>query len=453
MKHQFRGIRFIEKMKGVCLIGDDMGVGKTLEVLGWMAIHSAEITPTIICCPANAKYVWEGQIQEHTYMDCQVLSGKKPYTITSNIVIINYDILPYWEKQLLELRAKLLVIDECQYIKTRKIRRTKICKMISRKAKFRIPMSGTPIISRPIEFFSALNIVQPKEFGSFWKYAFRYCGPKKGFQGRGWDFSGATRIPELHKRVSSVMIRRMKKDVLKYLPPKRRIPIIVDLDNHREYQSAKHNFLSWYEKEYGSKKAKKAKKGLSFVRLGQLRRLAAKGKFKAACQWIDDFLEETNEKLVVFCYHREILEQLKERYANIAAIGGKSGRKRDLEVKRFQKDKKVRLFLGTIRADKEAITLTAASTTFFIEQGWTPGEHDQAEDRVNRIGQAALKITAYYLLAKNTIDEYVWNLIEDKRKLIARIMDGETVAEKLKERISLVSLIKHLNKKERKKAT
>lgn len=440
---QVKGIRFLEKKKGKCILGDDMGLGKTIQVIGYLALHP-ELRPAIVVCPANAKFTWEDQIRQHTKsMSCQILNGRNPYRVTKDIVIINYDILPFWEKALISLKPKALVIDECHYIKTRNIKRTITCKKISQKCSSVIPMSGTPIINRPVEFFPVLNIIRPKRFDSFWKFAFRYCKPKRAFKNRGWIFDGARRLEELHALVSPVMIRRMKSEVLKELPKKQRIPLWIELSNQKEYEKARENFLKWYRENYGKKKVKKAKKAQEFVQLGILRQLTAEGKIKEAEIWINDFLENTTQKLVVFCYYRKVFNYFASKYKRISAIGGKGGEVRKREIEKFQKDKKCRLYIGSIKADKEAITLTAASDVLFIEMGWTPGEHEQAEDRVNRIGQKSKHINAYYLLAKNSIDELIWDMIIKKRKTVSRVLDGKS-SNSFDERLDMRRMVKHI---------
>lgn len=446
-KFQVTGVQFLIKRKGVGLIGDDMGVGKTLQVLAFLALFP-DYGPIVIECPSNAKYEWEDQLYEHTkFLDCQVLEGRKPYKITSNIIIINYDILPFWEEKLLKIKVQGVTADECHYIKTRKIKRTVTTKKLVKKAKFFIPMSGTPITNRPVEFFPVLNMLDSKKFRSFWKYAWRFCDPKKGFRGRGWVFNGAENLTELHELVKPMMIRRMKSEVLKELPPKQRIRILVEIDNRKEYDKASDDFLAWYQKEHGRKRMKKAKRGEAVVKLGVLKRLAAHGIIKSAIRWIDDYLETTGKKLVVFCHGKDIQEILVKHYGASAAIGGKKGRKRKIEVKKFQTNKKCRVFLGKLMSDKEAITLTAASATFTIELGWNPGLHDQAEDRVNRYGQTASSIEAYYMIAMNTVYESVWEMIEAKRIILSHILDGEEYDKESKKRISINNLMLNWNKR------
>ena len=424
-KFQREGIIFIKRSKGKTLLADDMGLGKTLQVLGWLAVNPSK-RPVIIVTPANAKYNWVEQIKQHTYMNYEVLFGQTPFPISKSIVIINYDILTYWKNQLIKMKPFTLILDECHYAKNRRTKRTKACREIAYKVKHIIAMSGTPIINRPIEFFPVLNMINNKEFSSFWKYAMRYCNPKRGFQGRGWDFNGASHLNELRERIQSFFIRRMKKEVMTELPKKRRTILPIEINNLKEYQQAKINFLKWYKVKAGNKAAKRAKKAQALVKLGQLKQLTAEGKLKRAYEWIDDFLFNTDEKLVIFVYHRIIFNILTKRYKKFAAIGGKAGKERQLQVKKFQTNSKYRLFIGTIKADKESITLTASSTVLFLELGWTPSEHDQAEDRVNRIGQTDNKLNIYYLLGKNTIDQYIWEVIEKKRKIITKIIDGKS---------------------------
>lgn len=401
-----------------------MGLGKTLQVLGWLGLNP-KARPAVVVCPAVAKYVWQDQIHQHTHMGCQILHGRSPFpTIGSRILIVNYEIVHYWEEALLALRPKVLILDESHFVKTRGIKRTKTCKRLASVAKHVIGMSGTPIINRPVEFFPILNMVRPTEFKSFWKFAFRYCDPKRAWQGHGWNFNGAGHMEELHERTKPFLIRRRKKNVLKELPDKRRSIIPVDI-KRKEYDRARDDFLNWVEDVRGAKAREQAAKAQALVKIGQLKRLAALGKLAAAEQWIQDFLETTNEKLVVFCHHREVFQELYNRFKKIAARGGGS-MDRAQQIERFQKKKACHLFLGTTKADGTAITLTKSSTVLFLELGWTHGEHEQAEDRVHRIGQTEA-VQIYYMLARDTIDLYVWEIIEKKKKVVEKILDGKAV--------------------------
>lgn len=426
MRFQVRGVRFLEALNGRAIIGDEMGLGKTLETIAWMCLHP-EARPAIIVCPATVKEVWLRQIREHTpHMDATVLEGRSTYhgTLRSGIAIINYDILQHWADRLISLGPRLLVIDECHRIANHKANRTRACISIGRIAKHVIALSGTPIVNRPIEFFSALNLIAPAAFPSRWKYAMQYCNPKIGYGGH-WNFNGASHVEELHERVSKLMIRRTKDEVLKDLPPKTRTTIPVEVDNRADYEEAKADFLQWLEDRKGEDAANRAAGALALVRLGGLKRIAAEGKMKTAITWIREWTEDTDQKLVIFAIHRSVVEMLQEAFPGSPCVyGGVSGPKRTEAVDRFQNDPKCQLFIGNIKSAGEGITLHSAANELFLEIGWTPAEHDQAEDRIRRIGQTAKHINIYYMVAQNTIEEHVLDVIEAKRRLVNRVVDG-----------------------------
>ena len=492
-RFQIQGIRFIEKCHGRALLGDDMGLGKTLQALAWAAIHP-EIRPIVVLCPASLKWNWQRELQIHAGMQSQILNAHKAYglkfrtlptekekregirsqrkekwfstslkrdrfihknrrtinvrskplrkfpKITEDILILNYEILGDWCLPLIKkVKPKLLIVDECHYVKNRGSDRTKLCRVLASACPYLIPLSGTPIVNRPIEFFPILNMLDPITYNSYWNFAMEYCGAKKGHAG--WDYSGSTNTQELHNRVSKIMIRRMKSEVLKDLPAKQQSIIPVEIENRKEYEKAKHDFLNWLEEMEGKEKAMRAARALALVKIGKLKRLAAEGKMKFAIQWIKDWLEETDQKLVVFGVHRSVLGQLKEVFPSAATIDGSVPTiKRQHEVDRFQTDPKCRLFFGNLRAAGLGLTLTASSSVLFLELGWTPGEHDQAEDRVLRIGQKAASVNIYYLLGLDTIDERVWELLAAKRDIVSQVLDGKEIPPmSLKDLLSLVT--------------
>jgi len=468
-KFQVQGVRFIEQCDGRMLLGDDMGIGKTIHTIARDDIHP-DIRPMIVVCPASLKYNWQREFKIHANLDSQVLDGHKcfqlvfnadgekkvksftstekrlqfikkskgitvldkpknnPPPFTSNILILNYEILADWMPIFAKLKPKFFVMDECHYAKERSTIRTKQCKKLARRCAYVLALSGTPIINRPVEFFPILQMLRPIEFDSFWNYAFEYCNPKRGFRGRGWDYAGASNTKELHERVSKFMIRRLKTEVLTELPPKQRSVIPVQIDNRSEYDKATENFLDWLEKKEGERKADQASKAEALVKIGKLKQLAAKGKIKTIVQWIKDWLEETDQKLVVFGVHRSILQELKDKFPTAAVVDGSvSNRDRQSAVDRFQTDPKCRLFFGNLKAAGVGITLTEASTALFLELGWTPGEMEQAEDRIYRIGQLAASVNIIYFLGLNTIEERVWEMIEKKRDICSRILDGKKI--------------------------
>jgi SWI/SNF-related matrix-associated actin-dependent regulator 1 of chromatin subfamily A len=269
-------------------------------------------------------------------------------------------------------------------------------------------------------------MVAPKLFPSFSKYAFRYCDPKPGWRGQGWRFDGATNIEELHERVKSVMIRRTKAEVLKELPPKVRSVLRVPIANRKEYDRARTDFITWVKSTQGQKAADSARRAEALVRLGALKQIAAQGKLGSILQWTRDWLEETGEKLVIFGVHRVILDTLAQELPESAVVhGGTAQNVRERNILTFQTDPRCRVFIGSIKAAGVGLTLTASSTVLFAELGWTPAEHDQAEDRVHRIGQTSDSVMIHYIVGEETIEQHIVEMIERKRDVLSRVLDGK----------------------------
>lgn len=439
------GVGFIESRNGRVLIADHMGLGKTIQTLGWLEMHP-EKRPAVIIVPATLKINWKREItkwmsNETVHIVNGRMNGDSPLPKAS-IYIINYDIVAvertvikkgqekaevFFREDLADLNPEVVIIDECHYIKNRNAKRTKAVQRM-KGIEHRIALSGTPATSRPAEFFNALHFIAPERFPSFWNYAKRYCGAfNNGF---GWVTSGATNTEELHHILtSSIMLRRTKDEVLKDLPDKVRSVIPLPLTNRKEYNRAHEDFLGWLG-ETSPEAVAKAEGAEALVRIEKLKQVSVKGKLDSAVQWIRDYLED-EDKLVVYTTHQAVIDSLENELGaefNAVKLDGRTSQKnKDDAVQTFQNDSSCRLFLGNIKAAGMGITLTAASATCFIELGWTPGDHDQAEDRVHRIGQEADSVNAYYLVAAGTIEEEIASLIDKKRKILDMVLDGKDV--------------------------
>lgn len=228
-------------------------------------------------------------------------------------------------------------------------------------------------------------------------------------------------------------MRRRKADVLPQLPAKRRVTVPMPLDNEIEYQRLERDLVAWLQTEVADADALRhrldsAMRGRALVKLNALRHVAARGKLDAATHWIADFLA-AEEKLVVFAHHRDIQQALLTAFPTSARIIGDDDLdQRDANVQAFQTPDGPSLCICSLEAASHGFTLTAASNVAFVELGWTPAKHDQAEDRVHRIGQDR-KVSAYYLLAADTIDERIAALIEHKRAIVASVTDGGQAAD------------------------
>ena len=424
--YQEKGVSFIEVKNGRALIADEMGLGKTVQAIAWLQMHP-EIERILIIVPASLKLNWKREIEAWmTNPDVEVVGGTKPYAPSSNIVIINYDILSAWLGTLIAWKPAAIVADEVQYVKSNKAQRTKAIKKLAKVTNHFIALSGTPIVNRPIEFFNAIQMIDPKLFPNYWQFTDRYCGRKH--TGFGWNVNGASNTKELHETLkATIMIRRMKSEVLKELPDKTYsfFPLEMTTDGYKEYKSAETNLLSWIKENKGRESAERASNAVVLAEIEVLKQLAVRAKMDHAIDWIEDFLD-TGEKLVVFATHKFVIEQIMLHFGRKAVKidGSVSGVHRQLAVDKFQNDAETRLFVGNIQAAGVGITLTAGSNVAFLELPWTPGALVQAEDRCHRIGQKN-SVNIYYLLAENTIEERIAKLLDEKKEVLSRVLDGE----------------------------
>jgi len=420
---QQKGLEFLEMRGGRALIADEMGLGKTIQALAYLQLH-LELRPAIIICPASLKLNWLREANKWmTNPNCVLLEGRTAYRPSGKIPIINYDILPFWVDALKAIQPKVIITDECHYYKSNTANRTKAVKRLAKSVNHFIALSGTPIINRPVEIYNAVHIIDPAVMPSFWTYAKRYCGARHN--GFGWDFTGATHQQELHEKlIKSVMIRRLKKDVLLDLPDKIYSFVPMELGNMKEYHLAENHFIQYIRTTKGEKAAIKAKGAETLVQIETLKQLAVNGKIQGVIDWIENFLS-VSDKLVIFAVHKSTISTLMDQFGSIAVKidGSVSMPERQKAVDAFQTNDKIKLFIGNIQAAGVGITLTASSNVAFIELPWTPGAVSQAEDRCHRIGQKD-NVTVYYLLAADTIEEKIAHLLDSKKKVLNRVLDG-----------------------------
>jgi SWI/SNF-related matrix-associated actin-dependent regulator 1 of chromatin subfamily A len=240
------------------------------------------------------------------------------------------------------------------------------------------------------------------------------------------------------------MIRRLRKDVLpEYKEPIREI-VPLPIIRRKEYREAENDFIKWLNKK-SRLKAKRAKKAKRLVQMSYLSRLAAELKMDAVEQWIDDFLESTDEKIILCSIHRDIAKRLHDRYKKICEmiIGGLSTKKKEIAKRSFMTNKKKRVFIGQITAAGVGIDLSKASTVAFVELDYVPGNHSQFEDRAVHINKTEA-INVIYLVGRGTIEEDRCNILQKKQKVVSSTLDGTADANSL-------NLYDELEKKLRKK--
>ncbi len=428
--YQKTGVKWIRHFKGNALLADEMGLGKTIQAIQYVKEELKGKGTVLVVCNANIKYNWQNEFRDHFGIRSEVLERSKPHedrgvpVNRNNIYIINYDILKGWLPWLMDLKPDVIIGDEIQAIKNRTALRTKafrkLCSIIPQK----ILLSGTPLENNTVELWSALNILKPKEYPSFHAFASEYSTPIRNYWG--WSYKGARNTKELNRILKqSCMIRRLKKDVLKDLPSKTRTVIPVEIGNRKEYNAASKDFINWLAKKNKSA-ARNAENAVSITKMGYLKRLAAELKLPNIIQWIDDFLEQNTGKLIVFGHHGEILGPLYQKYKTLSTIvdGSLTAIEKQRRTDFFKKNQRCRILFGGIRSAGSGWNGTEAQTVLFAEMDWVPGKHVQAEDRIHRIGQT-LGAMIYYLVAKDTIEEDLCEILQTKQKILDSVLDGQ----------------------------
>lgn len=432
-QYQLEGVDFIDSRGGRALVGDDMGLGKSFQSLLW-ADDNKTARPIIAVCPANVKYHWQNEALSHFGLRAEILHGRKPPKrrkefLQHPMLIINYEIVKHWLKFLKGYKPKLLIIDEIHRVKNPNSQCSQAIRELSYVVPHVIELGGTAMENWPDELWHPLHILDPERFDNYLKFAFKHCRVKR--TPWGWDFRQAKKPKRLHKLLCKYMIRRLKTDVLKELPAKTRIVIPVEMSNKREYQTAVKDFRSWLSTnapKSANKMRRKSWKAEQVVKLGYLKRLAAKLKLPAVFDWIDDYLEETNEKLVVFGIHRAIMSALETRYKGqcVTLTGATAKNKRRDVVDQFVNDKSIRLFFGNIKAAGVGVNglQKAASNALTIELDFKPSTHNQAIGRLDRLGQTS-PVTDYVLIAKDSMEIKLCSLLQDKNEDSIAVLDGK----------------------------
>jgi hypothetical protein len=406
-------------------LADEQGLGKTVEALAALEADSAY--PAVVVCPASLKLTWEREAANWLpHRTTAVLSGRsgagweRARAAQADIVILNYDIVGGHVESLGELEPRAAVFDESHYCKEPRAKRTKACIALSARVRsdgLRLALTGTPILNRPKELVSQLRLIgRLEDFGSGAAMTRR--------------FRGESALERLHWHLRShCYVRRLKADVLPQLPAKRQVTIPVDLANEAEYRLAERNLIEWLRAQPLDLRTLRAKVAAALrnerlVQLNKLRQLAGRGKLDAAIAWLEDFVE-SGEPLVVFADHIELQKALVERFGDAAVhvLGEDSAAARDAAVTAFQRPDGPQVIVCSLRAAGQGLTLTRASNVAFLELDWTPARLAQAEDRCHRIGQASA-VTAWYLLAPDTIDETMADLLAAKRGVIGAVTDG-----------------------------
>lgn len=412
--------------------GDEQGLGKTLQSIATIytahKYNNEQSFPCLVICPASTKINWQREWEMWTGKKAMILDDKVKDTWhrfyelgMHDVFIVNYESLKKYFVDYMPPKGKLkrssdiqmnprvklfnsVIIDEIHRCKDRNTQQTKIALQIAIGKLYRIGLTGTMIVNKPIDALPQLAIIG--KLANEKVFRERYCE----------GGSGASNLRELKSKLYEYcFFRREKKDVAKDLPDKLRQTILCDITNRAEYNKAKNDFVKWME-ESGCNDEEIARKlrGEIMVRMGVLKQISAKGKINEVKEFIDEIIE-SGEKLILFHNLHDIGDEIRRLYPAAVSVNGRmDGPEKQRAIDSFQKDPNVQLIVCNIKAAGVGITLTASSRVAFIEYPWTYADCAQCEDRAHRIGQKN-NVMCTYFLGQNTIDEDMYKMIQDKR--------------------------------------
>jgi SNF2 family DNA or RNA helicase len=436
------------KFKKGVIIGDQPGLGKTVQSLG--VLESLNAFPAIIVCPATLKLNWEKEINRWLpHRTTQVLTGKTTHELNADIVIINYDILVPWTEHFRGFKA--IVADESHYVKSKTAQRTKAALKISKrlldKEAVRICLTGTPVTNRPAELATQLDLInQINDFGGYIGFYRTYCAAYRDKWGH-WCIDGASNLDVLHEKLrANCYVRRTKEQVLPELPTVIHSPVRVQMTpaGAKEYAKAEADIVNYLVerakeialelgvsvKSAAVRARMAAEANQHLVRISVLRRLAAKAKLPAVIEWVESRVE-AGSKVAIAAHHRDVVDELASHFGGLKIQGQMSVAEVEEAKRKFQElpCAEAPVIVLSMQAAKTGHTLTAAQDILFVELPWTPADVDQTYGRLHRIGQKG-SVTATYMLAENSIDQKILDLINTKRSVVDALTDGiEGVAE------------------------
>ncbi|GER42409.1 chromatin remodeling factor18 [Striga asiatica] len=496
--------RFVLQHGGRALLADEMGLGKTLQAIA-VASCIREAWPVLILTPSSLRLHWASvselvgiplprngcafTLKSAVFMqmiqqwlniapsDILVVlsqwcgsnrSGfnivpsntKRPVNLDGLFNIISYDIVPKLQDTLLASNFKVVIADESHFLKNGQAKRTNASLPILQKSLFCTNLSqrlaeaslGIAILKANSNQFllrissqkkSFLEALYPNVYSNVHDYGNRYC--KGGIFGL---YQGASNHEELHNLIkATLMIRRLKKDVLSELPVKRRqqeqLPssslfkynmlclVFLELkDEDMRQINALFRELEVVKGKIKACQSKEEAESLKFTEKNLINKIyteSAEAKIPAVLDYLGTIIE-AGCKFLIFAHHQPMIDSIhkflqKKKVGCIRIDGSTPAASRQSLVTEFQEKDSVKAAVLSIKAGGVGLTLTAASTVIFAELSWTPGDMIQAEDRAHRIGQVS-SVNIYYLLANDTVDDIIWDVIQNKLENLGQMLDG-----------------------------
>lgn len=440
--------------KGRILLADEMGLGKSCTSLAIMVNYIDE-WPLLILCPASLRHTWPAECEKFMpfipssaiyvvsgFDDTGFLKKRKQL----KIVVATYSLLQTRSaaaRVLQQMDFQCVIADESHNLKEKKSQRCQLGLPLLQKAKRLVLLSGTPALARPVELWAQVHCIAPKLFGSYTAFTKQYCNAKRGRFG--WDVSGLSNADELHQKLSQIMVRRLKSNVLHELPPKQRSIVPIKLTDAKQVSECRALMKELQDTrlsvdELVGQDAKDAHFEHRRLMM-QAYQSSGIGKASAVADFLLDWLAgSATQKILVFAHHQDVMDTLEKavakKYKGVGHIridGSVPSNERAVRVRKFQTSPQVRVAILSMTAAGVGLTLTAASSVLFAELHWTPGVLAQAEDRCHRIGQLNA-VNVMYCVCKDeslSVDMRLWAMLGRKVGNLGRVIDGCKVRERM----------------------
>jgi len=404
------------------ILADDMGLGKTTSTI--IAALETGAKKILIICPATLKINWQREIENYSDRSIYISEGKN-FSTEHDFVIINYDIL----KNFYDLKDKdnslitkgnfdLIIIDEAHYIQNAQAQRTKLINSFSTKVDRLWLLTGTPMTSRPMNYFNLLSLIESPVAQNWMAYAIRYCQGYQFTAGKRkiWNVSGASNLEELRDRTSRQVLRRLKTEVLD-LPDKIITPVYLRLKS-KEYETEVGEYYDWYE----NKKEESKSLTIQFSRLMKVRQIIAEEKIKQTIELAQNIIDQ-DKKVIIFTNFTDTLKKIHEHFGkqSVYLDGSCTKPQRQYAVDQFQENDKIKVFVGNLKAAGVGITLTAGEACIMNDLSFVPSDHSQAEDRAYRYGQKNT-VSVYYPIFENTIEGIIYDMLNYKKNVFETVM-------------------------------
>uniref|UniRef100_UPI0039E7B494 DEAD/DEAH box helicase n=1 Tax=Clostridium perfringens TaxID=1502 RepID=UPI0039E7B494 len=451
-KEGFKWINEITDLGFGGVLADDMGLGKTLQIIAFLL--SQKKSKSIVVVPTSVIYNWMDEFEKFapsirvglvhgskSKRDKVLRDFKRGLGIKVeeenlkeksyekyDVLLTTYGTLKNDEKAYENLSFDYCIIDEAQNIKNPAAQATLSVKNI--KSRCNIALTGTPIENNLMELWSIFDFVMPG-----------YLFTKERFRER--FILDESNLSELKSLITPFILRRLKEDVLSELPEKLEKKYLVEMKGKQKqlysfYLKAIKNELNANKV---SEKSEKNKINL-FAYLTKLREICLdpsivvpdyKGessKLTVVKEIVKD-ASESGKKILLFSQFTSVLKKIEEDFKKedisyLYLDGGTSAKERVERVKKFNEDSNIKVFLISLKAGGVGLNLTSASVVIHFDPWWNPAVEDQATDRAHRFGQEN-KVEVIKLVAKDTIEEKIVLMQEDKRELIQSLMDGKTM--------------------------